>query len=157
MVKEGGGSAERVVTLWENLSIRTVKGASAGANHQRHEGQAFLPPLQGSLCQRKDNCLNTVGQTNSSRVRKKNRSYRGGSEGTCGGHRGLAHLLTNTETESRVKWLLRKCSQCLTWSECSKQAAGNRQCARGEVVLTCVCIVCRKLHTNHNHSSNDIK
>ena len=76
----------------------------------------------------------------------------------CGGHSGLAHphsqdsllpichLLINTETDSRVKWLVEKFSQCVcvcvTRSECSKQAAGNIQCARGEVVLTCECVLC---------------
>jgi len=30
----------------------------------------------------------------------------------------------------------------VTRRECSKQAAGNIHCARGEVVLTCECVVC---------------
>ena len=49
-------------------------------------------------------------------------------------------LLINTETDSRVKWLVENLSQCVcvTRSECSKRAAGNIQCARGEVVFTCV-------------------
>jgi len=33
-------------------------------------------------------------------------------------------------------------SVCVTRSECSKQAAGNIECARGEVVLTCECVLC---------------
>jgi len=56
----------------------------------------------------------------------------------------ICHLLINTEADSWVKWLLEKFSQCVcaTQSECSKQAAGNIRCARGEVVLTCECVLC---------------
>ena len=72
----------------------------------------------------------------------------------CGGHRGLAHphsedsllptrhLLINTGTDSRVKWRVENFGQsvCVTRSECSKQAAGNIQCARGKVV--CARVYC---------------
>jgi len=33
-------------------------------------------------------------------------------------------------------------SVCVTRSECSKQAASNMQCACGEVVLMCECVLC---------------
>ena len=49
----------------------------------------------------------------------------------------IRHLLINSETESRVKWLLLDYSVC--WTGVS---AGSKLCARGEVVLTCECVCC---------------
>ena len=89
----------------------------------------------------------------------------------CGGHRGLAHprsqdsllpirhLLIITETDSRVKWLLES-SVSVCDSECSKQAAGNIQCASGEVVFTCEYVLCVESYipstitaeTTHTHT-----
>lgn len=60
--KGGWEQCNEVATLWENLSIRTVRGTSVGWDHQRHEGQAFLPPLQCNLCQCNYNCLYVGGR-----------------------------------------------------------------------------------------------
>ena len=90
---------------------------------------------------------------------------RSGGGGVCG-QRGLAHprsqdsslpthhLLINTETDSRVKWLVDNFSHCV-WHAVS---AASKQLAiysvRAEKWCLRVCIVCRELHTNHNHSRN---
>ena len=88
---------------------------------------------------------------------------------SCGGHCGLAHPrwpdsllsishLLNTETDSRVKWLLEKFSQCVCDAEWVQQASGRQYtvCTRRSGAWVWVCIVCRDLHTNHNHSRNHI-
>ena len=64
------------------------------------------------------------------------------------------HLLINTETDSRVKWLVESFSQCV-WRAVS--AARKRPViysVHAEKWCLHVCIVCRELHTNHNHSRN---
>ena len=45
---------------------------------------------------------------------------------------------------------------CVTRSECSKQAAGNIQCARGEVVLTCVLCVGNYIPTTTTAETTDL-
>jgi len=72
----------------------------------------------------------------------------------CGGHRGLAHprsrdgllptrhLLINTETYSRVKWLVENFSQCV-WR--AVRAASKRPAiysAHTEKWCLCVCVLC---------------
>ena len=76
-----------------------------------------------------------------------------GTVRACGGHRGLDHphsqdsslpihhLLINTDRFTSVA-TGKVQSVCVTRSECSKQAADNTECARGEVVLTCECVLC---------------
>jgi len=92
----------------------------------------------------------------------------GGEVQLCGGHRRLVHprsqdsllptrhLLISTEKDSRMKWLVEKFSQCV-WRAVS--AASKRPAIYSvQVEKWClrVCIVCRELHTNHNHGRNHI-
>ena len=88
------------------------------------------------------------------------------SGGWCTGHRGLnhprsqdsllpiRHLLINSETDSRVKWLVEKFSQFETRSAASKRPAIYSVHAEKWCLRVSVYCVCRDIHTNHNHSRN---
>ena len=54
----------------------------------------------------------------------------------------IRHLLINTERFASEVASGKVQSVCVTRRECSKQAAGNIQCARGDVALTCEYVLC---------------